>query len=73
VEHSIGISVDILNISLDKVKSIILLEENLDTENIHKLKISFNGEVRQDMLEIGLTDIDEETKIFLNDILLLLN
>jgi len=73
VEHSIGTSVDILNISLDKVKSIILLEENLDTENIHKLKISFNREVRQDMLEIGLIDIDEETKIFLNDILLLLN
>jgi len=73
VEHSIGSSVDILNISLDKVKSIILFEESEDSEKIHKLKISFNKETGQHMLEIGVTDIDDKTKIFLNDILLLLN
>jgi hypothetical protein len=73
VEHSIGNSVDILNISLDKAKSIILFEESVDSEKIHKLKISFNKEARQHILEIGVTDIDEETKIFLNDVLLLLN
>jgi hypothetical protein len=68
VEHSIGTSVDVLNISLDKVKSIILVEENLDNGKIHKLKISFDKEIRQNMQEIGVTDIDEETRIFLNDI-----
>jgi hypothetical protein len=68
VEHSIGTSVDIFNISLDKVKSIILFEENLDSEKIYKLKISFNEEVKQDMLDISFTDIDEETRIFLNNI-----
>jgi len=73
VEHSIGSSVDVLNISLDKVKSIILVEENLDNGKIHKLKISFDKEIRQNMQEIGVTDIDEETRIFLNDIPSLLN
>ena len=73
VEHSIGTSVDVLNISLDKVKSVILYEENFDTEKIHKLKVSFNEEVKQDMLDISFTDIDEEAKIFLNDIPSLLN
>jgi len=73
VGHSIGTSVDILNISLDKVKNIILFEETVDSGKIHKLKISFNKDVRQDMLEISFTDIDEETRIFLNDIPSLLN
>ncbi|PIP19537.1 MAG: hypothetical protein COT38_06005 [Candidatus Omnitrophica bacterium CG08_land_8_20_14_0_20_41_16] len=68
VEHSIGTSVDVLNISLDKVKSISLFEGTVDSEKIHKLKISFNKEVRQDMLEISFTDIDEETRISLNNI-----
>ncbi len=71
--HSIGTSVDIFNISLDKVKSIILFEENLDTEKIHKLRVSFNKDVRQNILELTFTDADEETKIFLNDIPSLLN
>jgi hypothetical protein len=73
VEHSIGSSVDILNTSLDKVKSINLFESNLDAEKIHNLKIYFNKKVRQDVLEIGFTDIDEETRIFLNDIPSFLN
>jgi hypothetical protein len=73
VEHSIGSSVDILNTSLDKVKSINLFESNLDTEKIYNLKIYFNKKVRQDVLEIGFTDIDEETRIFLNDIPSFLN
>ncbi|PIP20363.1 MAG: hypothetical protein COX40_05170 [Candidatus Omnitrophica bacterium CG23_combo_of_CG06-09_8_20_14_all_40_11] len=73
VEHSIGTSVDVLNISLDKVKSVILFEENSDSEKIYKLKISFNEEVKQDMLDISFTDIDEEAKIFLNDIPSFLN
>jgi len=68
VEHSIGTSVDVLNISLDKVKSIILVEENSDNEKMHKLKISFDKEINQNMQEISVTDIDEETKIFLKDI-----
>ena len=73
VEHSIGTSVDVLNISLDKVKSVILYVENFDTKKIHKLKVSFNKEVRQNMPEIAFTDIDEETSILLNDIPSLLN
>jgi uncharacterized iron-regulated protein len=73
VESSIGISLDVLNISLDKARSIVLFGENSDTAKIHKFKISFNNEVRQDVLEISFTDIDEETKIFLNDIPSLLN
>jgi hypothetical protein len=73
VEHSIGTSVDVLNISLDKVKSVILYEENFDTEKIHKLKVSFNKEIRQNILEIAFTDIGEETRIFLTDIQSLLN
>jgi hypothetical protein len=73
LEHSIGTSVDVLNISLDKVKSIILIEENSDNGKIHKLKISFDKEVRQNIQEIGVTDIDEETRIFMNDIPSFLN
>jgi hypothetical protein len=73
VEHSIGTSLDILNISLDKVKSIILIEENSDNRKIHKLKISFDKEIRQNIQEIDVTDIDEETRIFMNDIPAFLN
>jgi len=71
--HSIGTSVDILNISLDKVKSIILFEENFDTEKIHGIRISFNKEVNQNTLDLNFIDIDEEAKIFLNDIPSLFN
>jgi hypothetical protein len=73
LEHSIGTSVDVLNISLDKVKSVILYEENFNTERIHRLKASFNQETRRNILDIAFTDIDEETSIFLNNIPSLLN
>lgn len=72
-EHSIGTSVDVLNISLDKVKSVILYEEDFGTEKIHKLKVSFNKGTIQNILEIAFTDSDEEARIFLNDIPSLLN
>jgi len=72
-KDSIGTSVDVFNISLDKVKNIILYAENFNTKKIYKLKISFNREIRQNMLEIDFTDIDEETSILLNDIPSLLN
>jgi hypothetical protein len=73
LDYSIGTSVDIFNISLDKVKSIILFEEKSDNGKIQRLKIYFDKEIRQDMLEISFTDIDEETRILLNDIPALLN
>jgi len=73
LEYSTGTSIDVLNVSLDKVKSVILNEENFDSGKIHKLKVSFNKEVRQNMPEIAFTDIDEETSILLNDIPSLLN
>ena len=73
LECSIGSSVDVLNIPLDKVKSIILYTENFNTKKIYKLKISFNREIRQKMLEIDFMDIDEGTSILLNNISSLLN
>jgi len=73
VEHSIGTSVDIFNVSLDKVKGIGMFEENADGEKIHKLRINFTKEVNPGTLDISFTDIDEETEIFLNDISSLLN
>ena len=73
VEHSIGTSVDIFNVSLDKVKGIGMFEENTDGEKIHKLRINFTKEVNSGILDISFTDIDEETEIFLNDILTFLN
>jgi len=69
VEYSIGTSVDIFNVSLDKVKGIGMFEENMDGEKTQKLRINFIKEVNPGTLEISLTDIDEETMIFLNDIL----
>ena len=73
VEHSIGTSVDIFNVSLDKVKGIGMFEENTDGEKIHKLRINLNKKVNPGTLDISFTDIDEETKFFLTDILSLFN
>jgi hypothetical protein len=73
IEHSIGSSVDIFNVSLDKVKGIGMFEENADGEKIHKLRINFTKEINSGTLDISFTDIDEETKIFLTDIPSLLN
>jgi hypothetical protein len=73
VEHSIGTSVDIFNVSLDKVKGIGMFEENTDGGKIHKLRINFTKEVNLGTLDISFTDIDEETKILLTDIPSLLN
>jgi len=50
-----------------------MFEENTDGEKIHKLRINFTKEVNSGTLDISFTDIDEETKIFLTDILSLLN
>jgi len=73
VEHSIGTSVDIFNVPLDKVKGIGMFEENTDGEKVHKLRINLNKEVNPGTLDISFTDIDEETRIFLSDIPSLLN
>ncbi|MCM8796704.1 MAG: PH domain-containing protein [Candidatus Omnitrophica bacterium] len=73
VEYSIGTSVDIFNVSLDKVKDIGMFEENTDGGRIHKLRINFAKEVNPAALDILFTDIDEETEIFLNDIPSILN
>jgi hypothetical protein len=73
LDYSIGTSVDIFNISLDKVKGIDMFEENADGGKIHKLRINFTKEVNPGILDISFTDIDEETKIFLNDVPSLLN
>lgn len=73
VEHSIGTSVDVFNIALDKVKSVILNEESADIGKIHKLSVSFDKEIRQNMRDVAFTGIGEEMRIFLNEVPSLLN
>jgi len=68
LETSPGISLDIFNIPLHKISGIGMFEENADAGKIYKLKIKFSGEVSPSTLDISLTDIDEETRIFLNSI-----
>ena len=65
LDFSIGNSVDIQLIPLEKVKSILLLEENIDNQMIHKLRVDF---VNNDTSDIPLFSIDEKVRIFLNNI-----
>jgi hypothetical protein len=65
LDFSIGNSLDIQLIPLEKVKSIFVGEENIDNQMIHKLGIDF---VNNDTLVFSLLSIDEQVRIFLNNI-----
>jgi hypothetical protein len=62
---SIGNSVDIQLIPLEKVKSTFLLEEKIDDSMISKLRVDL---VNNSVLDIRFLSIDEQVRIFLNNI-----
>ena len=68
LEFSIGNSVDVLIISLARVAKVFLLEENIGNEMMHKLRISFLTQVKVYTLDICLISLDENVKIFINNI-----
>lgn len=65
-ESSAGISIDVLNVSLDKVKNITVREEPAGSGKTHTLTVSFDGEAEN--LEIGIAGIDGQTKVLLDGI-----
>ena len=65
LDFSIGNSMDIQLIPLEKVKSIFVQEENIDKQMIHKLRVDF---VSNDTLNIPLFSIDEKIRVFLKNI-----
>ncbi len=65
LEFSVGNSVDIQLISLEKVKSICVREENTDNQAVHKLRVDF---VNDDTLDISFLSIDEKMRSFLSNI-----
>jgi len=65
LDFSIGNNIDIQLISLEKVKSIFVREENINNQMIHKLRVNF---ISNDTLYIPLFSIDEKIRIFLENI-----
>ena len=73
LEFSIGSSVDALIISLDRVAKVFLSEEDIENKITHKLRVSFLTDVKDNTLDICLMSLDENSKIFINNIQSLLN
>mgnify|MGYP003393858057 CR=1 FL=1 len=62
---SIGISMDIQLVPLEKVKSIFVQEENIDNQMIHKLRVNF---ISNGTLDLSPFSIDEKICTFLKNI-----
>ena len=73
VESSIGISVDILLIPLDRIAKVLLSEEDIGMEVTHKLRVSFLPEAKNNSLDITLMSLDEDAKIVIDNIQSLFN
>ena len=73
LEFSIGSSVDVLIIPLDRVAKVFLSEEDIENKMTHKLRVSFLTEANDNTLDISLMSLDENAKIFINNIKSLLN
>ena len=65
LDFSIGNSMDIQFIALERVKSIFVQEENVDNQMIRKLRVSF---ISNNTLDIPLFSIDEKIGILLKNI-----
>jgi len=66
LEASVGNCTDVLNVPLDKVRSIFLSEKKADDHVLHKVKINFIKDIES--LDISLISLDEKALIFLNNI-----
>ena len=73
LEFSIGSSVDVLIIPLDRVAKVLLSEEGIENAIIHKLRVSFLTKAEDNTMDISLMSLDENAKIFINNIQSLLN
>ena len=68
LEFSIGSSVDVLMIPLDRVAKVFLSNENIENGMTHKLRVSFLTEVKDNTLDISLISLDENAKISINNL-----